>query len=209
MIHNNESLNTVVETFYVSETVNLIHDNEALDKWNEKVVELGLEGQTKVIVADKSPIPFMWMNQSIVATFEILCPTKVDITKYDKTPIPLELLEVVSLCEKEKYFSKIKVWYNEKEKDPAIVGYVDVPDGKYDGQDWYLESYGKKYLIGRWADVKASLDQLIDRARRLFFQAETIRVKKEIRDKQRELEDLESTVEGKFGGGMPSTNLPF
>lgn len=197
---------TVVETFYVEETTNLIHDNEALAKWNERVEELGLQGQKQVVKTDKSPIPFLWMNSAVVSTFETLCPTKVDISAYDKTPIPLELLEVVSLCRKENYFDSIKVWYNEKQKDPVIVGYVAKP-GKTD--EWDLNYFGQKYLIGRWADVKASLDQLIDRAKKIFFQSETIRIKKELRDRQRELEDLESTVENIFGNAMPSTDLPF
>ena len=204
---NNESMATVVETFYIEETTNLIHDAEALQKWNEKVVELGLQGQTEVVTAEKSPIPFLWMNESIVKTFEVLCPTKVDVTKYNKTPIPVELLETISLCFKEEYFDGIKIWYNEREKDPVVIGYK-MKDGKSYSDSWEAEYYGQKYLIGRWADVKASLDTLIDRAKKLFFHSETLRLNKEIRDRQREVEDLENTIENTFGG-MPSTNLPF
>lgn len=200
---------TVVETFFVEETINLIHDGDALAKWNEKVAELGLQGQTQVVKVDKSPIPFLWMNNALSNTFTTLCPTKVDITKYDKTPIPLELLEIVGLCQKEQYFDTIKIWYNEVDKDPVIVGYV-IDDSSHRGSDWYAESYGKKYLIGRWADVKASLDSLIEKAKVLFTQANSIRLRKEIKDRQRELEDMESTVNATFGGGMPLTdNLPF
>ena len=207
MENNNQSMNTVVETFYVSETINLIHDNEALTKWNEKVEELKLTGQKEVVKEDKSPIPFLWMNSAIVSTFETLCPTKVDIKKYDKTPIPVELLEVVSLCVKEDYFDCIKVWYNEKQKDPVIVGYVAKKGEKK--EDWQFEYYGQKYLIGRWADVKASLDQLIERAKKVFIQSETFDLKREIKDRQRKLEDLEQLAHDKFGNAMPVTDLPF
>lgn len=199
---------TVVETFFVEETINLIHDNDALQKWNDKVAELGLEGQKAVVKEDKSPIPFMWMNSAIISTFNVLCPTKVDIEKYDKTPIPVELLEVVSLCKRENYFVKIKVWYNEKQKDPVIVGYT-MPTDKDVDSSWSLDYYSQKYLIGRWADVKASLDQLVERAKKIFFQQETIRLKKEVRDRQRELEDLEHKTEEQFGSAMPLTQLPF
>lgn len=198
---------TVVETFYIAETVNLIHDNEALAKWNNKVTELGLQGQTEVVKTDKSPIPFLWMNAAVISTFQVLCPTKVDIKVYNKTPIPVELLEVVSLCVKENYFDAIKVWYNEKEKDPVIVGYLQTPGN--DKSDWQLEYYANKYLIGRWADVKASLDSLINRAKKLFFNSESLRLKQEIRDRQRNLEDLETTIETTFGGALPLTDLPF
>jgi len=208
MINNNESMATVVETFFIEETTNLIHDSEALSTWNKKCEELELEGQKKVIIEGKSPIPFLWMNEAVVNTFEILCPTKVDIKNYEQTPIPVELLQTVSLCVKEQYFDGIKVWYNEKEKDPVIVGYK-MTNGKAYSDSWDANYYSKKYLIGRWADVKASLDQLITRAKSLFTQSETIRLKKDIRDRQRELEDLEHSVESKFGGAMPSTILPF
>ena len=192
---------TVVETFLVEETINLIHDNEALEQWHQKIEELQLEGQKTVVKTDKSPIPFLWMNESIISTFEVLCPTKVEISKYDKSPIPVELLDIVSLCKKENYFDLIEVWYNEKQKDPVIVGY----SYKDDSCEWTRKYYSKKYLIGRWADVKASLDQLVIRARKLFLQSETIRLKQEIRDKSRQLEDLETTCESRFGGAMPST----
>lgn len=208
MENNNQSMNTVVETFYIAETINLIHDNDALSKWNEKVEELKLTGQKEVVKTDKSPIPFLWMNSAIVSTFETLCPTKIDIKKYDKTPIPVELLEVVSLCVKEDYFDSIKVWYNEKQKDPVVVGYVGKKGEKKD--DWHLDYYGQKYLIGRWADVKASLDQLIERAKKVFIQSETFDLKREIKDRQRKLEDLEQLAHDKFGNAMPVTdNLPF
>jgi hypothetical protein len=191
----------------VEETTNLIHDNEALTKWKEKVSELGLQGQAQVVTEEKSPIPFLWMNTAIVATFETLCPTKTDIRKYDKTPIPIELLEAVSLCVKEQYFDEIEVWYNDKQKDPVIVGFkYNVPASE---SDWWRKAKADKYLIGRWADVKASLDALIGRAKKLFFHTETIRLNQELKQKQRELDDLEGSVENKFGG-MPATDdLPF
>jgi len=203
--NNNQSMETVVETFYVAETVNLIHDNEALSKWNERVSELGLEGQKSVVKEEKSPIPFLWMNQALISTFETLCPTKTTIEKFSQSPIPVELLDTVSLCKKEEYFDKIEVWYNEKDKDPVIVGYLFDP--KESG--WSQDFYAKKYLIGRWADMKASLDTLIDRAKKIFIADQSNRLKMDIKQKQRELEDIELICENKFGAAIPNTNLPF
>lgn len=207
--NNSQSMATVVETYFIEETIDLIHDNDALTKWHEKIEELGLEGQKAVVTTDKSPIPFLWMNESIVNTFELLCPSKIEISKYDKSPIPVELLEIVGLCKKEDYFNKIEVWFNEKQKDPAIIGYKFREDKIHEGE-WYQNYYASKYLIGRWADVKASLDQLVERAKKLFIHSETIRLKQEIKDSQRKLEDLETSAENKFGGALPVTdNLPF
>lgn len=199
---------TVVETFFIEETIELVHDGEKLEKWNTLVAELGLNGQTEVVVSEKSPIPFLWMNSGLIKTFEVLCPTKVDIKSYNKTPIPVELLSIVSLCEKERYFDGIKVWYNDRQKDPAIIGYK-MREGRSFDERWDSEWYSDKYLIGRWADIKESLDNLIERAKKLFFQSETLRLKKEIRDRQRDIEDLENKVQEDFGSAMPNTQLPF
>jgi hypothetical protein len=202
---NNQSLQTVVETFFIQETVNLVHDNDALQKWNEKVEELELKGQKQIVVEDKSPIPFLWMNTALIATFQTLCPTKTPIEKYSKTPIPVELLEIVSLCKKEGYFYRVDVWYNEKQKDPVIIGYKFIQGTS----DWEKEYYSEKYLIGRWADVKASLDQLIKRAKELFIAQGKTMLQLDIKKRQRELEDIEQLAEQQFGGAIPPTDLPF
>lgn len=204
--NNNSSMATMVETFFIEETINLIHDNEALTKWSTKIDELGLFGQKEIVTEEKSPVPFLWMNSVLVSTFEVLCPTKVEIEKYSKTPIPVELLEIVSLCKNEQYFDELQVWYNEKEKDPAIIGLIYL---KNESSDWYRKHAANKYLIGRWADVKESLDSLINRAKKIFFKSETLRIKREILSYQRKLEDLEGTIEETFGNGMPETSLPF
>lgn len=208
MQNNNQSMATVTETFFIEETMNLVHDNEALKKWNDKCEELGLEGQKQIVSEDKSPIPFLWMNTALIATFETLCPTKVNIEKYSKTPIPVEILELVSLSNKESYFDFVQIWYNDKVKDPVCIGFK--VDDEYKGKDgWYLQHYSQKYLLGRWADVKASLDQLIDRAKKLFIRNETLELNQQIKDRQRKLEDLETEAENKFGNAMPVTNMLF
>lgn len=200
-------MKTVVETFLIEETVDLLHDNDQLDKWNERVEELGLIGQKTIIKKDKSPIPFMWMNNSLLATFEILCPTKVDVDKYDKTPIPVEILDLISLSNNEGHLDLIEVWYNEKSPDPVCIGYKFDPKTKDDL--WYKKYQAQKYLIGRWADVKASLDSLVGRAKKMFIHAESIRLKQQIKDATRNLEDLEKSAEDKFGYALPETDIQF
>jgi len=209
MTNNNESMATVVETFFVEETTNLIHDGEALKTWSEKCAELGLEGQKEVVTVGKSPIPFLWMNDALVATFETLCPTKVKITAYDKSPIPVEILELVSLSQKESYFDFMEIWFNEQVKDPVCVGYR-IPDDHKNKSEWERQYYAKKYLLGRWADVKASLDTLVERAKNLFIAQTTTALKQNIKNFQRQLEDVEMDAARKFGEAMPATTgLPF
>lgn len=208
LINNSASMKTVVETFIIEETQELIYDNEKLEQWNKFVKELGLTGQTKVIVTDKSPIPFLWMNNSLKATFEELCPSKVNVEAYDKTPIPVEALSLVSLSKKEGYFDKIEVWYNDKNPDPAIIGY------KYTKgiSAWEKDFYAERYLLARWSDVKATLAELTERAKKLFVLRTSNELTETIKRTQRALEDVEINANNKFGfagTGQGSVDLPF
>ena len=193
--HNSSSMKTEVELYIIEETQELIYDNEKLDQWNNLVSELGLEGQTKVVKSDKSPIPFLWMNDALKKVFEELCPTKASVESYDKTPIPVEALSMVALSKREKYFDKIEVWYNEKNPDPVIIGM------KYTrgGEQWAREFYAERYLLARWSDVKASLAELTERARKLFVLRRSNELNESMRRHQRELEDIEIESNKIFG----------
>jgi hypothetical protein len=204
--NNSASMKTVVETYIIEETQELIYDNEKLDQWNSMVKELGLTGQTKVVKADKSPIPFLWMNETLKAVFEELCPRKVRVAEYDKTPIPVEALGMVSLSVKEGYFDKIEVWYNDKNPDPAIIGYKFT---KGNGA-WEKEYYAERYLLARWSDVKATLAELTERAKKLFTLRTTNELNDTIKRNQRALEDVEITANSRFGfAGSGAVDLPF
>jgi len=206
LINNSASMKTVVETYIIEETQELIYDNEKLDQWNSLVAELGLTGQTQVVKTDKSPIPFLWMNKALVKVFEELCPRKTKIEEYSKTPIPVEALSLASLSKKEGYFDKIEVWYNDEHPDPAIVGYKYTQGNGEWEKNWYAE----KYLLARWSDVKATLEQLTDRAKKLFTLRRSNELKESIKRHQRELEDIEIEANNQFGfGGENAVGLPF
>lgn len=206
--NNNSSMKTEVETFIIEETQELIYDNEKLEQWNRHVQELGLQGQTQIAAKDKSPIPFLYMKQSLVNVFTTLCPRKVDISEYNKTPIPLELLDLVALSKKEQYFDEIQVWYDDATPDPAIIGVKRNSqfDEKYPTWDRGLD----KYLIGRWADVKMSLEALTEKAKAIYKAGRTIFLQNEIRDAQRKLDDLEKETAQNFGTIPPAiSGWPF
>lgn len=208
--HNSASMKTEVELYIIEETQELIYDNEKLDQWNSLVKELGLSGQTKIITTDKSPIPFLWMNKTLVATFTELCPRKVLVTEYDKTPIPVEALSLVSLSVKEKYFEKIQVWYNDKHPDPAIIGLTRGAD--YDPKYPTWESGFEYYLLARWSDVKAGLGELTERAKKLFVLRRKGELERTIKGYQRDLDDIEQHANVQFGfGGADNAgiDLPF
>lgn len=231
LINNSASMKTVVETFIIEETQELIYDNEKLDQWNKRVAELGLIGQTKIQAKDKSPIPFLHMKASMVEVFSQLCPCKVDIKAYDKTPIPVEILDLAALSVNEKYFNKIEIWYDDKTPDPACVGivgkwivyrknYSHIGEFATEAEAVALKDHAEyhnhyfeetaKYLIGRWADVKASFEDLTAKAKKLFIASKKSQIEATIREEKRRLEEVESDADRRFGhDDAVAARLPF
>lgn len=190
-------MKTQVETYIIEETKELIYDNEKLAQWNRHVEALGLQGQTTIQTKDKSPVPFLHMKKSLVVVFETLCPRKVKIETYDKTPIPVEILDLVALSKMEQYFEKVEIWYDDATPDPACIGFRK--NSQFDLKYPTWEGGFEKYLIGRWADVKASLEQLTAKARVLFTAQQKSRIEQDIKNNQRKLEDLEHDADIIFG----------
>ena len=219
--NNSEEMKTQVQTYLIEETQELIYDNEKLEQWSGLVKELGLEGQTTIQQPEKSPIPFLCINQTQQAILSTLCPRHTDIKEYNLTPIPVELLDLVALSIREDYFQAIEVWYDEKQKDPAVIGltgywseytWYDDSNKELKGREFKTKEEGvaaggnhvgftqnKKYLLGRWADVKEDFTQLAKRAKERFLGSERVLQEQRIRDAKRELEDLDSKAFEQFG----------
>lgn len=226
---NSQEMKTEVELFLIEETEELIYDNDQLQKYNELVSSLGLVGQTKIKQKDKSPIPFMHMKLTTINMFEVLCPRKVAVENYDVTPIPVEILDLIALSRREQYFKQIEIWYDDKTPDPICVGVLGeyVPRDRNGNWFWSTKlnsleecvewlsqnnhpvpdskensgyfNVGNRYLLGKWADVKASFSELRKRARERFIAEKTATLSKEIKEKKRELDSLDETAVEKFG----------
>ena len=218
--NNSKEMKTFVETFIVEETAELIYDNEKLEKWNELVTRLELKGQTKIVSEDKSPIPFMPLNTSLINVLKCLCPRAVDVDEYDVSAIPVEILDLIALSKNENYFNKIEIWYDDKTADPCCIGTL----GYYYESTWSSDrnrslegkqfktkaqwkeaggiscnfSEDKKYILGKWADVKHSFEDLKKMATKRFISETSNELKARIKDAQRDLDDVESKAFSKF-----------
>jgi len=214
-------MKTQVQTYLIEETEELIYDGEKLREWERLINELDLEGQTKIQNPEKSPIPYLCLNETQENIIKTLCPRSEGIKEYNSTPIPFELLTLVAFSIKEKHFKKIEVWYDEKDKCPAIVGFT----GYYSEYSWYSDSnkslegqkfdtkqegieaggkhidfrIDKKYLLGRWADIKEDFKQLAIRAKERFILTRKNEINQQIKIYQRDLEDLENSAFKLFG----------
>ena len=225
---NSVSMKTVVETYVIEETAELIYDSEALSKWEGLVQKLGLTGQDVLKNPKKSPIPFMWMKPNLINIFQTLCPRQTPITMYDKTPIPLEILTLVELCINENYFDQIDIWYDDKAPDPVCVGqkkYYELRKpgswsnfledrrtfkSKQEAEDYIIEmNFGtlglkvesattKYYLLGRWADVKRTFQELAEMATTRWIKEERARYERYIRDYEKNIETLIPDAEQRF-----------
>lgn len=225
--NNSNEMKTTVETFVIEETKSLIYDNEQLDKWNELVNELGLKGQTKITAPTKSPIPFMFIKTGMRNVFETLCPRKVDVSDYDVTPIPVEILDLVALSIRENYFTKIQIWYDDKSPDTLCVGLLGryiihkkgthnqigkeefktkqetldyIKENNLKGVEPYDYSWNntKHYLLGKWADVKHSFEELKEMATKRYIAEKGNDYRKQIVLANRGLDDLETEAFEKF-----------
>ena len=227
--NNSNEMKTQVQTYLIEETEALIYDNEQLEKWGDLVKSLGLEGQQKIQQPGKSPIPFLCLNQIQVEILSTLCPITVEIKGYNKSPIPVEILDLVALSTKEGYFQKIEVWYDDKDPDPAVIGFCgywqgDDANGKthQDGNGnalrflskTLLEEYraihggkgkwsyfhtAERYILGRWADVKEDFSQLAKRAKERFISFERNAQEKIIKEAQRRIEEINNRALDNFG----------
>src|SRR3990170_755509 len=107
-----DKLPNVVETYLVEEITELIYEDEKLDEWKDLVKQMKLSGQTVIAQPEKSPIPFIPMKRTLENVFRELCPRRVEIADYNISPIPLEVLKLVSMSTKENYFQRMETNFN-------------------------------------------------------------------------------------------------
>ena len=223
--NNSKEMKTVVETFLMEETVELTYDQEKLNKWNDLVSELGLEGQERIVEPTKSPIPFKFMDETLYNTAETLCPTKTELKFYDEMPIPLEIMELIAMSVREKYFSKIEIWSDSKDKDPFAIGILEkyyVRDNSWDKVDDLVfknkkeaedhcnsfsnssytvsQSYSqtKYYLIGKWGDVKQSFEELKVKAYNKYLKTEKTTLEERLSEVKVELQNVTIKAKRRF-----------
>lgn len=235
---NNKTTNmeTQVQSYLQTEVIDLVLDSEALDQWHELVNEMGLVGQTKIAEPKKSPIPYLFMVPSMVATFETLCPREVELKEYNAGPIPLKALELIKLAQRENHFDRIMIRYDDKSPDPVAIGqkghfsayancpeldlkaYYRIPAEKLEAAKERKVSMGftpeNQYLIARWGAEADTLESLAAKARARYVREKGATVSKQIKDLQQELNTLSETATLRFGADADGAvtvndNLPF
>ena len=189
-----------VEIYLEPELEEMVGSVEVTEEWKQLAEELGMEGQLRLVTPksegeeNKNPSPYIHMNAKAERVFAILCPEVVDYKKYDKSTIPRDVLREIALAEKEKFFDKICIWYDDASPDPLVVGYIKM--GGYD----YV-----KHMIARFGDEILPFEELERKS--------INRLKKRMTDKLKSaLAGIDSKVDEFFNPtryGSDSLNIEF
>lgn len=133
-------------------------DIDASASWVSICEKLELEGQLSLIKRQDetqgNPIPYMPINKRWLKIFKTICPDHVEYQKYSFSTIPMDGLIEIGLCVEKNLFDTIQIWWDNKEKDPLIIGIVK---GRYSTDN-------KHFLIGRFGDEVLPLEELEKKA---------------------------------------------
>jgi hypothetical protein len=177
----------MVQTFIIEETKELIYDSDKIQEWKDKCQELGLENQLALAEPDKSPIPFECINEVQRRVYETLCPVKTMYKDYKRTAIPLEVLSLIALSEKEGYFSDIQIWYDDKTPDPFAIGLVKESDWRH-----------RYYCIARWGDSLKPFEELKSTAIKVFKNSSLIQLNRRLAETKQNIENIDVNVAAYF-----------
>jgi len=181
-----------IETYLIEESEKMIAEPEHLEEWLKTVEELGLEGQKKLTKEEKSPIPFPKMRRVEYRVYETLCPNKEDVLKYSNNTIPLRVLSLIALAQREQYFVIIEIWDDHASPDPVAVGFAD-SSGLY-GEN------RNAFIIARWGDELRSFPELLKIAKEKWTIKNTTELKSRISDAQKKLETIQNQADKYFIG---------
>ena len=227
----------MVESYYNAELTDVIFDIDAKDEWRDVAKELGLVNQLSFISMSKSPNPYPYMNKSMTNVFEALCPVVVEFDRYNKTPIPLEVLKQIKFCIQENYFSKIYIQYDDKTPDPIVVGntvkyavyyYPNGDKSKSSAKTEYIfntekeakeyvennghtlhfaTSESNNYLIARWGDELRPYKELVELAKTRLVDKYSNDYLKTIKELQNRLGSVKELVTSYLNGEITQYDL--
>lgn len=201
-----------IQTFVSPEMEDVTFDDEKLQQWREKVENLALAGQL-AITQKMRPIPFLAMNNRLQLALKTLCPRQSEMKQYSHEAIPNEVLAILEMAVADKHFHKIEIWYDDKDLDLVAVGingtwrtqgvseeFATEEEAKAAKPgSWTYYSATAHYLLARLGAEAKALSQLVLDAKTRWTVEATARLTRQLRQTQREIEDIELTAVEQFG----------
>ena len=144
-----------VKIYREPENIGLLLNEDELAEYQQLAEELGIPD----VKSDKTPSVYQTLNQVQIRALEALCPAKTDLENYSRSTIPVEVLRAIKFIKENEMFDFIKVWYDDKNPDPIIVGEkYGTQSDRENGYSWKTE----KILVARWGDCAYELPELIE-----------------------------------------------
>lgn len=146
-----------VKIYRELENESLILNESDLKTYNELASALGLATKENAN-ANNCPVVYPVLNEAMQRQLKALCPSSENIENYTRSTIPLEILTVYKFCKDNNMFDDVKVWYDDKQLDPLLIGYKWAnAEAKEKGYNWLKT----KYLIARWGDCAKEIPELL------------------------------------------------
>lgn len=146
-----------VKIYRELENETLILNETDLQQYNELALELGLATKENS-EANNCSVVYPILNEAMQRQLRALCPSQSPIEKYTRSTIPLEILTVYKFCKDNNMFDEVKIWFDDKQLDPLVIGY------NWQSEEDKLKNYSwkkHKYLIARWGDCAKEIPQLL------------------------------------------------
>ena len=140
---------------YIYSNVGVLLNEDELAEYQQLAEELGIPE----VKSGKTPSVYQTLNTVQVRALQALCPASTNLENYSRSTIPVEVLRAIKFIKENEMFDFIKVWYDDKNPDPIIVGekYRTQSD-RDNGYTWNTE----KILIARWGDCAYELPELVE-----------------------------------------------
>jgi len=143
-----------VKIYREPENESLIMDEKSLSEYHSLVKKMGLSNE----VQEKTPSVYIPINNAMSKLLKAICPNTQQVEEYNKSTIPLEVLQVLDYCKQNNMYEGYEIWHAQNDPDPLLVGWKYLDDN--DRKNGYTFNQ-KKYLIARWGDCALELDELL------------------------------------------------
>lgn len=176
----------LVETYEVEEmAAERPDDNEEVVKLVES---LGLEGQISIMAnaknaATKARVPYREVTLEEWFAIRMLCPIQIPIEKYDRSPIPLRVLQVAAYAKETGAFDRLVIYCprnHAPHSDPFLIGETGEPYS------------AKRFLLARWGTVLDEWPAVIKSAMQKWRDETAHKLRGIITDAKNDLDRLEA-----------------
>jgi len=144
-----------VKIYREPENVGLLLDEDQLAEYQQLAEELGIPE----VNPTKTPSVYQVLNTQQERALKALCPASLLLESYNRSTIPVEVLHAIKFVKENEMFDFIRVWYDDKNPDPMIIG------ERYTSEESRQKEYTwntYKSLIARWGDCAYELNELVE-----------------------------------------------